>query len=90
KGEVVSKDAPSDESVQKLESILTPIQTQAAAQQINLSPKELSDLQQKSEVTSKAIGKGGSDTSQSNKFLNWIILYAGIMLMFLVIMNYAN
>lgn len=90
KGEVVSKDAPSDESVQKLENILTPIQTQAAAQQINLSPKELSDLQQKSEVTSKAIGKDGADTSESNKFLNWIILYAGIMLMFLVIMNYAN
>ncbi|MHD0396955.1 ABC transporter permease [Staphylococcus simulans] len=89
-GEVVSKEAPSDESVQKLESILTPIQTQAVAQQINLSPKELSDLQQKSKVTSKAIGKDSADTSESNKFLNWIILYAGIMLMFIVIMNYAN
>lgn len=90
KGEVVGKDAPSDESVQKLESILTPIQTQAVAQQMNLSSKELSDLQQKSKVTSKAIGKNGTETTQSNKFLNWIILYAGIMLMFIVIMNYAN
>ncbi|WP_412518079.1 ABC transporter permease [Staphylococcus simulans] len=90
KGEVVGKDAPSDESVQKLESILTPIQTQAVAQQMNLSSKELSDLQQKSKVTSKAIGKNGAETTKSNKFLNWIILYAGIMLMFIVIMNYAN
>lgn len=89
-GEIVSKDSVSDETKQKLESILTPIQTQAIAKSVNLSPKDLQALQQQSKVTAKAVGKDAKQLSEQDKVTNIIILYAGIMLMFLIIFNYAN
>ena len=89
-GKIVSKDSVSNESEQKLESILTPIQTQAIAKSVDLSPKDLHALQQKSKVTSQAIGKNAQQLSEQDKVVNIIILYAGIMLMFFIIINYAN
>lgn len=89
-GEIVSKDTSSEEAKQKLESMLTPIQTQAIAKKINLNPKDLAAIQQKSKVSGKSVGKDTAEQSESNKVLNMIILYAGIKLMFIVIMNYAN
>lgn len=89
-GEIVSKDSVSDETKQKLESILTPIQTQAIAKSVNLSPKDLQALQQQSKVTAKAVGKDAKQLSEQDKVANIIILYAGIMLMFFIILNYAN
>lgn len=89
-GEIVSKDSVSDETKQKLESILTPIQTQAIAKSVNLSPKDLQALQQQSKVTAKVVGKDAKQLSEQDKVANIIILYAGIMLMFFIILNYAN
>ncbi|AYU55958.1 ABC transporter permease [Staphylococcus debuckii] len=89
-GKIVSKDSVSNEAKQKLESILTPIQTQAIAKSVDLSPKDLQALQQKSKVTSQAIGKNAQQLSEQDKVANIIILYAGIMLMFFIIINYAN
>ena len=77
-------------NLNKIESILTPIQTQAIAKSVDLSPKNLQALQQKSKVTSQAIGKNAQQLSEQDKVANIIILYAGIMLMFFIILNYAN
>lgn len=89
-GEIVSKDVPSEESKQKLQSILTPIQTQVIAQHANINPKDLAALQQKSKITAHTVGKDASAESEGAKALNMIVLYVGLMLMFFIIINYAN
>src|SRR5699024_5496917 len=62
------------------------------ASSLNLSEDELKQLQSQSEVSSQVLSDSANETnlSESQKTFNTIIVYAGIMLMFFIIINYAN
>ncbi|WP_145232755.1 ABC transporter permease [Staphylococcus arlettae] len=89
---ILSKDSVDQEDKQNLETVLTTIQTQMTAAQLNLSQAELKELQSKSKVESEMVSTNKDDTklSEAQKSFNIIVVYAGLMLMFFIIINYAS
>ncbi|MCG7338196.1 ABC transporter permease [Staphylococcus sp. ACRSN] len=92
KGKIISKDNVDAKDKQKLTTLLTTIQTQLTAANFNLSQSELKQLQSESKVTTEVIDstKEHSDLTEAQKGFNMIIVYAGVMLMFFIIINYAG
>ncbi|MGO3048557.1 ABC transporter permease [Staphylococcus casei] len=91
-GKIVSKDPVSEADKKKLQGTLTTIQTQILASHLDLTPKELKQLQSQSKVTSELISDNGgqSNLSEAQKTFNTVMVYVGIMLMFFIIINYAG
>src|SRR5699024_5249633 len=87
-----SKDTVSKIDAQKLQTTLSAIQTKLVASSLNLSEDELKQLQSQSEVSSQVLSDSANETnlSESQKTFNTVIVYAGVMLMFFIIINYAN
>lgn len=92
KGKIISKDNVSTADKEQLSAVLSTIQTQLTAANLNLSPKELKQLQAQSQVTSEVIDNttAQSDLTEAQKAFNMIIVYAGVMLMFFIVINYAS
>ncbi|PWG68408.1 ABC transporter permease, partial [Enterobacter mori] len=59
---------------------------------LDLTPKELKQLQSQSKVTTELISDNGSQSnlSEAQKTFNTVMVYVGIMLMFFIIINYAG
>ncbi|MEB7462483.1 ABC transporter permease [Staphylococcus succinus] len=91
-GNILSKEPVSEEDKQKLQGTLTTIQTQIIASNLDLTPKELKQLQSQSKVTTDLISDKGSQSnlSEAQKTFNTVMVYVGIMLMFFIIINYAG
>ncbi|OEL04196.1 ABC transporter permease [Staphylococcus casei] len=91
-GKILSKDPVSEADKKKLQGTLTTIQTQILASHLDLTPKELKQLQSQSKVTSELISDNGgqSNLSEAQKTFNTVMVYVGIMLMFFIIINYAG
>lgn len=91
-GKIVSKDPVSEADKKKLQGTLTTIQTQILASHLDLTPKELKQLQSQSKVTSELISDNGgqSNLNEAQKTFNTVMVYVGIMLMFFIIINYAG
>ncbi|RIL33526.1 ABC transporter permease [Staphylococcus gallinarum] len=92
KGKIMSKDSVSTDDKQQLSAVLSTIQTQLTAANLNLSANELKQLQAQSKVTSKVVDNTNaqSDLTEAQKGFNMIIVYAGVMLMFFIVINYAG
>lgn len=92
KGKIMSKDSVSTDDKQQLSVVLSTIQTQLTAANLNLSANELKQLQAQSKVTSEVVDNTNaqSDLTEAQKGFNMIIVYAGVMLMFFIIINYAG
>ncbi|MFQ3872085.1 ABC transporter permease [Staphylococcus sp. Mo2-1] len=91
-GKILSKDTVSEQDKQKLKATLSTIQTQFVAANLNLSQDELKQLQSQSEVTSEVLADNAnnSNLSEAQKGFNTMIVYAGVMLIFFIIFNYAS
>ncbi|MFQ3905667.1 ABC transporter permease [Staphylococcus sp. Mo2-7] len=91
-GKILSKDTVSEQDKQKLKATLSTIQTQFVATNLNLSQDELKQLQSQSEVTSEVLADNAnnSNLSEAQKGFNTMIVYAGVMLIFFIIFNYAS
>lgn len=91
-GKILSKDTVSEQQKQKLKASLSTIQTQLVAANLNLSQGELKQLQSQSKVTSEVIADKASNSnlSQAQKGFNTIMVYAGLMLIFFIVFNYAS
>ncbi|PHK50304.1 ABC transporter permease [Staphylococcus edaphicus] len=91
-GKILSKDTTSAQQKQKLKAALSTIQTQLVAANLNLSQNELKQLQSQSEVTSEVIADNANDSnlSEAQKGFNTIMVYAGLMLIFFIVFNYAS
>lgn len=91
-GKILSKDTVSEQQKQKLKASLSTIQTQLVAANLNLSQGELKQLQSKSKVTSEVIADKASNSnlSEAQKGFNTIMVYAGLMLIFFIVFNYAS
>lgn len=92
KGKIMSKDRVSTDDKQQLSAVLSTIQTQLTAANLNLSANELKQLQAQSKVTSEVVDNTNaqSDLTEAQKGFNMIIVYAGVMLMFFIVINYAG
>ena len=88
----MSKDSVSTDDKQQLSVVLSTIQTQLTAANLNLSANELKQLQAQSKVTSEVVDNTNaqSDLTEAQKGFNMIIVYAGVMLMFFIVINYAG
>ena len=88
----MSKDSVSTDDKQQLSAVLSTIQTQLTAANLNLSANELKQLQAQSKVTSEVVDNTNaqSDLTEAQKGFNMIIVYAGVMLMFFIVINYAG
>lgn len=91
-GKILSKDTVSEQQKQKLKASLSTIQTQFVAANLNLSQGELKQLQSQSKVTSEVIADKASNSnlSEAQKGFNTIMVYAGLMLIFFIVFNYAS
>ncbi|MDW4168833.1 ABC transporter permease [Staphylococcus saprophyticus] len=91
-GKILSKDTVSEQQKQKLKASLSTIQTQLVAANLNLSQGELKQLQSQSKVTSEVIADKASNSnlSKAQKGFNTIMVYAGLMLIFFIVFNYAS
>lgn len=91
-GKILSKDTVSEQQKQKLKASLSTIQTQRVAANLNLSQGELKQLQSQSKVTSEVIADKASNSnlSEAQKGFNTIMVYAGLMLIFFIVFNYAS
>ncbi|MBN6202462.1 ABC transporter permease [Staphylococcus saprophyticus] len=91
-GKILSKDTVSEQQKQKLKASLSTIQTQLVAANLNLSQGELKQLQSQSKVTSEVIADKASNSnlSEAQKGFNTIMVYAGLMLIFFIVINYAS
>ncbi|MFW3591783.1 ABC transporter permease [Staphylococcus caprae] len=90
-GTILSKDNVEVEDEQKLTEVLTSIQSQLVASNLNLSQNELKQLQARSHVDSKVISnKEDSQLNSGEQTLNYILVYATLMLIFFIVFNYAG
>ena len=91
-GKILSKDTVSEQQKQKLKASLSTIQTQLVAANLNLSQGEPKQLQSQSKVTSEVIADKASNSnlSEAQKGFNTIMVYAGLMLIFFIVFNYAS
>ena len=91
-GKILSKDTVSEKKKKKLKASLSTIQTQLVAANLNLSQGELKQLQSQSKVTSEVIADKASNSnlSEAQKGFNTIMVYAGLMLIFFIVFNYAS
>ncbi|NWK83204.1 ABC transporter permease [Staphylococcus sp. GSSP0090] len=91
-GKILSKDTVSDQQKQKLKVSLSTIQTQLVAANLNLSQDELKQLQSQSKVTSEVVADEAtnSNLTEAQKGFNTMMVYAGLMLIFFIVFNYAS
>lgn len=93
-GKILSKDTVSEQDKQKLKATLSTVQTQFIAANLNLSQDELKQLQSQSEVTSEVLAdnanNSNSNLNEAQKGFNTMIVYAGVMLIFFIVFNYAS
>ncbi|MDK9851796.1 ABC transporter permease [Staphylococcus equorum] len=91
-GKILSEDTVSEQDKQKLKATLSTVQTQFVAANLNLSQDELKQLQSQSEVTSEVLADNAnnSNLNEAQKGFNTMIVYAGVMLIFFIVFNYAS
>lgn len=90
-GTILSKDTVDNEDKQRFSEILTSIQSHLVASKLNLKSQQLKQLQTRSDVDSIVVSnKDNGQLKPGEKTLNYILVYATLMLIFFIIFNYAG
>ena len=88
---IISKESVSQEKEQKVNGILTSIQSKLVASQLHLNNNDLKQLQSQSKVDSQVLSdKKNQQLNEGQKLLNLVLVYAILMLMFFIVFNYAT
>lgn len=88
---IISKESVSQEKEQKVNGILTSIQSKPVASQLHLNNNDLKKLQSQSKVDSQVLSdKKNQQLNEGQKLLNLVLVYAILMLMFFIVFNYAT
>lgn len=88
---ILSKECVSQEKEQKINGVLTSIQSKLVASQLHLSNNDLKKLQSQSKVDSQVLSdKKDQQLDEGQKLLNLVLVYAILMLMFFIVFNYAT
>ncbi|MDU9352456.1 ABC transporter permease [Staphylococcus warneri] len=88
---IISKESVSQEKEQKVNGILTSIQSKPVSSQLHLNNNDLKKLQSQSKVDSQVLSdKKNQQLNEGQKLLNLVLVYAILMLMFFIVFNYAT
>lgn len=88
---IISEKRVSKEDTQKVTALLTTIQTNFIATELNINKQDLQKLQAQSKVNNKIVSKDEVDkVSEGQKIFNYALAYGIIFLMFFIILNYAS
>lgn len=88
---IISKESVSQEKEQKVNGVLTLIQSKLVASQLHLNNNDLKKLQSQSKVDSQVLSdKKNQQLNEGQKLLNLVLVYAILMLMFFIVFNYAT
>ncbi|MEX2948502.1 ABC transporter permease [Staphylococcus warneri] len=88
---IISKESVSQEKEQKVNGVLTSIQSKLVASQLHLNNNDLKKLQSQSKVDSQVLSdKKNQQLNEGQKLLNLVLVYALLMLMFFIVFNYAT
>ncbi|CDR25454.1 ABC transporter permease [Staphylococcus schweitzeri] len=88
---IISEKRVSKEDSQKVTALLTTIQTNFIATELNINKQDLQKLQAQSKVNNKIVSKDEVDkVSEGQKIFNYALAYGIIFLMFFIILNYAS
>ena len=88
---ILSKESVSQEKEQKINGVLTSLQSKLVASQLHLSNNDLKKLQSQSKVDSQVLSdKKDQQLDEGQKLLNLVLVYAILMLMFFIVFNYAT
>ncbi|CDR27621.1 ABC transporter permease [Staphylococcus schweitzeri] len=88
---IISEKRVSKEDTQKVTALLTTIQTNFVATELNINKQDLQKLQAQSKVNNKIVSKDEVDkVSEGQKIFNYVLAYGIIFLMFFIILNYAS
>ncbi|HDE9712078.1 TPA: ABC transporter permease [Staphylococcus aureus] len=89
-GTIISEKRVSHEDSQKVQALLTAIQTNMVAGELNINKEDLQKLQAQSKVDNKVISNDEVDkVSEGQKIFNYALAYGIIFLMFFIVLNYA-
>ncbi|HEI5150908.1 TPA: ABC transporter permease [Staphylococcus aureus] len=90
-GTIISEKRVSHEGSQKVQALLTAIQTNMVAGELNINKEDLQKLQAQSKVDNKVISNDEVDkVSEGQKIFNYALAYGIIFLMFFIVLNYAS
>lgn len=90
-GTIISGKRVSHEDSQKVQALLTAIQTNMVAGELNINKEDLQKLQAQSKVDNKVISNDEVDkVSEGQKIFNYALAYGIIFLMFFIVLNYAS
>lgn len=90
-GTIISEKRVSHEDSQKVQALLTAIQTNMVAGELNINKEDLQKLQAQSKVDNKVISNDEVDkVSEGQKIFNYALAYGIIFLMFFIVLNYAS
>lgn len=88
---IISEKRVSKEDTQKVTALLTTIQTNFVATELNINKQDLQKLQAQSKVNNKIVSKDEVDkVSEGQKIFNYALAYGIIFLMFFIILNYVS
>lgn len=88
---IISEKRVSKEDSQKVTALLTTIQTNFIATELNINKQDLQKLKAQSKVNNKIVSKDEVDkVSEGQKIFNYALAYGIIFLMFFIILNYAS
>ncbi|MCI2789194.1 ABC transporter permease [Staphylococcus warneri] len=88
---IISKESVSQEKEQKVNGVLTSIQSKLVASQLHLNNNDLKKLRSQSKVDSQVLSdKKNQQLNEGQKLLNLVLVYAILMLMFFIVFNYAT
>lgn len=90
-GTIISEKRVSHEDSQKVQALLTAIQTNMVAGELNINKEDLQKLQAQSKVDNKVISNDEVyKVSEGQKIFNYALAYGIIFLMFFIVLNYAS
>ena len=92
-GKVIAQETVSDTEKQKLQMVLTQIQTQMVAKALNVSQDDLKQLQATAKVDTEKVTQTGhakTDEDESGEALNSLIATLSMVLMLFIVITYAN
>lgn len=73
-----------------IEPVLTSLQASRVAQTLDLTPAEVTALTAPAEINETLLSQQKNEVDESEKFINTVVVYIGLFLIFMISLNYAN
>lgn len=88
--EVYTKNDAGESEIAPVQAVVTSLQSNKAAQSLNLSADDVNKLTAQAEVKNKVLSDSGKNVNEDVKGLNTMIVYIGVFLIFFITINYGS